>query len=83
MIFLDPLLGVSVLFLDYAAFMRLLLFFSFAISKVSRETLYDCVRGVLEQSETKKRKFLETVELQIVLKNYDPQKDKRFSGTVK
>merc|ERR1712029_307729 len=33
--------------------------------------------------EDKKRKFLETVELQIGLKNYDPQKDKRFSGTVK
>lgn len=26
---------------------------------------------------------METVELQIGLKNYDPQKDKRFSGTVK
>ena len=31
----------------------------------------------------KKRNFLETVELQIGLKNYDPQKDKRFSGTVR
>merc|ERR1711902_244300 len=31
----------------------------------------------------KKRNFKETVELQITLKNYDPQKDKRFSGTVK
>lgn len=31
----------------------------------------------------KKRNFLETVELQIGLKNYDPQRDKRFSGTVK
>merc|ERR1712019_268243 len=31
----------------------------------------------------KKRKFTETVDLQIGLKNYDPQKDKRFSGTVK
>merc|ERR1712176_859897 len=31
----------------------------------------------------KKRKFVETVDLQIGLKNYDPQKDKRFSGTVK
>merc|ERR1739842_37019 len=29
------------------------------------------------------RKFQETVDLQIGLKNYDPQKDKRFSGTVK
>jgi ribosomal protein L1 len=33
--------------------------------------------------ETKKRKFTETIDLQIGLKNYDPQKDKRFSGTVK
>jgi large subunit ribosomal protein L10Ae len=31
----------------------------------------------------KKRKFVETVELQIGLKNYDPQRDKRFSGTIK
>merc|ERR1712110_147216 len=31
----------------------------------------------------KPRKFQETVDLQIGLKNYDPQKDKRFSGTVK
>lgn len=38
---------------------------------------------MLKGSTTKKRKFVETVELQINLKNYDPQKDKRFSGTVK
>jgi large subunit ribosomal protein L10Ae len=31
----------------------------------------------------KKRNFLETVELQIGLKNYDPQRDKRVSGTIK
>ena len=31
----------------------------------------------------KNRNFVETIELQIVLKNYDPQRDKRFSGTVK
>jgi len=31
----------------------------------------------------KKRNFNETIELQIALKNYDPQKDKRFSGTFK
>ena len=34
-------------------------------------------------ARTKQRKFTETIELQIGLKNYDPQKDKRFSGTVK
>lgn len=52
-------------------------------SKVSRDTLYDCVNAVLDHSAKRNRKFLETVELQIALKNYDPQKDKRFSGTVK
>merc|ERR1712204_57360 len=31
----------------------------------------------------KKREFMETIELQIGLKNYDPQKDKRFAGTIK
>lgn len=42
------------------------------------------VQQLLEYStETKKRNFLETVELQIGLKNYDPQRDKRFSGTIK
>lgn len=39
--------------------------------------------GIFEGSKAKPRKFTETVELQIGLKNYDPQKDKRFSGTVK
>merc|ERR1712048_99885 len=53
-------------------------------SKITRDTLYECVGAVLEHSkETKKRNFTETVELQIALKNYDPQKDKRFSGTVR
>jgi len=52
-------------------------------SKVSRDTLYECVNAVLDGAQKKKRKFRETVELQIGLKNYDPQKDKRFSGTVK
>jgi large subunit ribosomal protein L10Ae len=53
------------------------------MSKVSKETLFECVGEVLKQSKDKPRKFRETVDLQIGLKNYDPQKDKRFSGTVK
>merc|ERR1712109_412017 len=53
------------------------------MSKVSREILQECVAAVKAGSDEKKRKFLETVDLQIGLKNYDPQKDKRFSGTVK
>nr|AAY66960.1 60S ribosomal protein L10a [Ixodes scapularis] len=52
-------------------------------SKVSRDMLYDCVNALLESSAKRHRSLLETVELQIALKNYDPQKDKRFSGTVK
>merc|ERR1711971_1218831 len=54
------------------------------MSKVSKETLFECVAEVLKHAkETKKRKFMETIDLQIGLKNYDPQKDKRFSGTIK
>merc|ERR1711973_206750 len=53
------------------------------MSKVSKETLYECVNAVLAASKEKNRKFTETVDLQVGLKNYDPQKDKRFSGTVK
>ncbi|XP_072045506.1 large ribosomal subunit protein uL1-like [Amphiura filiformis] len=52
-------------------------------SKVTRETLYESVGEMLKGSVEKKRKFLETVELQVNLKNYDTHKDKRFSGTVK
>ncbi|KAK9873119.1 hypothetical protein WA026_021355 [Henosepilachna vigintioctopunctata] len=37
----------------------------------------------LDKSAEKKRNFLGTVEIQIGLKNYDPQKDKGFSGTAK
>jgi large subunit ribosomal protein L10Ae len=36
-----------------------------------------------EDVKGKKRKFVETVECQITLKNYDPVRDKRFSGTFK
>jgi len=35
------------------------------------------------EGDGKKRNFTETVEIQITLKNYDPQRDKRFSGTFK
>ena len=38
---------------------------------------------MLTGSKEAKRKFVETVELQITLKNYDPNKDKRFSGSIR
>ncbi|AOW06264.1 60S ribosomal protein L1 [Yarrowia lipolytica] len=52
-------------------------------SKITVAGVRGNVQKLLEQSETKKRNFLETVELQIGLKNYDSQRDKRFSGTIK
>ncbi len=36
----------------------------------------------MRASKKKDRKFVETVELQIALKDYDRQKDKRFVGNV-
>ena len=51
----------------------------FLCSKLQSETLTESINKVLSG---KKRRFLETIELQIGLKGYDPSKDKRFSGSV-
>ncbi|KAL6141755.1 hypothetical protein ACLB2K_060042 [Fragaria x ananassa] len=53
------------------------------MSKLQSEALREAISQIKTNAETKKRKFTETVELQIGLKNYDPQKDKRFSGSVR
>jgi large subunit ribosomal protein L10Ae len=54
------------------------------MSKISSDTLQEAVEGVFKfGKETKVRKFLETVELQVALKNYDPNRDKRFSGAIR
>ncbi|CAD6577851.1 MAG: hypothetical protein TREMPRED_002050 [Tremellales sp. Tagirdzhanova-0007] len=61
------------------------------MSKLQASSVRTSVKTVLAQSgeETfkeaggKKRNFVETIELQVGLKNYDPQRDKRFSGTVR
>ena len=52
-------------------------------SKLNGDLLREYITDMMEKSKGKDRKFVETIELQIGLKNYDPQKDKRFSGTVK
>ncbi|KAI3628807.1 RPL10A [Malassezia furfur] len=54
-----------------------------AVSKIQVSGVRSSVKDVLTGAEEKRRNFVETVELQIGLKNYDPQRDKRFSGTVK
>ena len=45
----------------------------------------DMIRKAVEAAGGARRRseFVETIELQIGLKNYDPQKDKRFSGVIK
>lgn len=51
-------------------------------SRISQREITDAVTKILDQSQKKKRNFLESVELQIGLRNYDPKKDKRFSGSI-
>jgi large subunit ribosomal protein L10Ae len=65
------------------------------MSKLSSELLDKAVDDILafsqgetvtvngEEKNGKKRNFTETIEAQITLKNYDPVRDKRFSGTFK
>jgi large subunit ribosomal protein L10Ae len=53
------------------------------MSKLNPEALHETVKALLKASQDDKKRFVETVELQVGLKNYDPQKDKRFSGAIK
>jgi len=53
------------------------------MSKLSAEAVREAVEAIVKHSAEKKRKFVETIELQVALKNYDPNKDKRFSGTLR
>ncbi|GAB2272179.1 60S ribosomal protein L10A [Dionaea muscipula] len=64
-------------------FCSLMLSISITCSKLQSDALREAISGIKADVEQKQRKFVETIELQIGLKNYDPQKDKRFSGTVK
>ena len=52
-------------------------------SKLSVSSVRGSVKDLLAASQENHRNFVETIELQIGLKNYDPQRDKRFSGTIK
>merc|ERR1712080_358440 len=52
--------------------------------KISVSSVRNSIKTILDESSgDQKRNFVETVELQIGLKNYDPQRDKRFSGTIR
>jgi len=65
------------------------------MSKISTELLETSITNIKkfaagekvtisgEEKQGKLRKFVETVDLQITLKMYDPRRDKRFAGTLK
>lgn len=66
------------------------------MSKLNSELLNTSIENILkfsrgenvtnakgEELKGKVRKFTESIELQVTLKNYDPSRDKRFSGSFK
>ena len=65
------------------------------MSKINKDLLDKSIENILafakgeeitirgEAKQGKVRKFMETIELQVTLKSYDPRKDKRFAGTFK
>jgi len=53
------------------------------MSKISSEALTESIAALLKNTnEEKKRPFTQTIELQFGLKNYDPNKEKRFNASV-
>ena len=50
-------------------------------SKLTNAMVLEGVQNL--RTAMKERKFTQTIELQVALKDYDPQKDKRFVGTVR
>ncbi|KAL8094284.1 hypothetical protein AgCh_035980 [Apium graveolens] len=53
------------------------------MSKLQSEALRESIAHIVKEASEKKRNFTEMIELHIGFKNYDPQKDKRFTGSVK
>lgn len=51
-------------------------------TRITNATVVSAI-AELRERHTKDRKFTETIELQLSLKDYDVQKDKRFVGTVR
>ena len=51
------------------------------MSKIPSEKMKTLISQML--TNRKPRKFIETIDLQIGLKDYDPNKDKRFAGSVR
>ena len=48
------------------------------MSKLSVDRVKEGITGILDGAKAKPRKFVETIELQVGLKDYDMQRDKRL-----
>ena len=53
------------------------------MSKIPAAEMTDAIKTILDPNLRKKRKFKESVDLQVNLKNYDVNRDKRFAGTLR
>ena len=53
------------------------------MSKIGADKMKAAIHEMLTTNRKKERKFKETIDLQIGLKDYDINKDKRFQGVVK
>ena len=51
--------------------------------KLSQDTVNEGIAFIMSKEGSKERKFKESIELQVGLKDYDTQKDKRFAGSQK
>jgi len=51
------------------------------MSKIPPAQLADAIKAII--GDRKQRKFTESIDLQVNLKNYDVNKDKRFSGSLR
>jgi len=53
------------------------------MSKISPEFLKASISLMVKQAQEDKRGFVESVELQVGLRDYDPERDKRFTGAIR
>jgi len=53
------------------------------MSKLSPDTVSEAITAILKNATENKKKFVETIELQVALKNYDTTKEKKLAGTVR
>ncbi|XP_070383630.1 large ribosomal subunit protein uL1-like isoform X2 [Dermacentor albipictus] len=56
--------------------------YSIFLQRISKEEVYQCVNHVLDAAAKKRRRFLETVDLLVWLKEYSFQRYKRLNGII-